>query len=139
MPVEGDKAGVGELRRRAQFAGAERGRRPPQPSEMRLDRIETLYGNALLNRIRARRGDTIYHCVYCRLQFYDPHKPSFRAEKTGKSGEKQAAPEKTEPEPARTLAAVAGVNRTVTAALPSPAPRTNFSAGGDHSRHYPKR
>src|SRR3954454_4271301 len=41
----------------------------------KLDRIETLYGNSLMNRIRARRGDTIYHCVYCRLQFYDARKP----------------------------------------------------------------
>jgi hypothetical protein len=41
----------------------------------RIDRIEKIYGNALMNRIRARRGDTIYHCVFCRLQFYDPRKP----------------------------------------------------------------
>ena len=41
----------------------------------KLDRIEKLYGNALMNKIRARRGDTIYHCVVCRLQFYDSRKP----------------------------------------------------------------
>ena len=41
----------------------------------KLDRIEKLYGNSLMNRMRARRGDTIYHCVYCRLQFYDSRKP----------------------------------------------------------------
>ena len=88
----------------------------------KLDRIETLYGNALLNRIRARRGDTIYHCVYCRLQFYDPHKPNVRAETARKSQEKQAAPEKTEPEPVRVFAAVAGVNGTARVALPLPEP-----------------
>lgn len=41
----------------------------------KLDRIEKLYGNRLMNRLRARRGDTIYHCVFCRLQFYDSRKP----------------------------------------------------------------
>ena len=42
----------------------------------KLDRIEKLHGNALMNRIRARRGDSIYHCVVCRLQFYDSRKPA---------------------------------------------------------------
>src|SRR5579864_3639368 len=49
----------------------------------KLDRIEKLYGNALMNRMRARRGDTLYHCVYCRLQFYDPRKPSSNARERG--------------------------------------------------------
>ncbi len=59
----------------------------------KLDRIEKLYGNALMNRMRARRGDTLYHCVICRLQFYDPRKPSEtpaagkQAEPTGASRE----------------------------------------------------
>jgi hypothetical protein len=61
----------------------------------KIDRIEKLYGNTLMNRIRARRGDTIYHCVYCRMQFYNPRKPVGRptamADNPG-SG-------KTEPEP----------------------------------------
>jgi hypothetical protein len=59
----------------------------------KLDRIETLYGNGLLNRYRARRGDTIYHCIYSRLQFYDPRKPVKRAA--------PEAPAKKEPEPAQ--------------------------------------
>src|SRR5436190_11351891 len=64
----------------------------------KLDRIEKLYGNALMNRMRANRGDTLYHCVFCRLQFYDPRKPG--REQPPQSGEKQpAAPEKKEPEP----------------------------------------
>ena len=42
----------------------------------KLDRIEKLYGNVLMNKMRARRGDTIYHCVICRLQFYDSRKPA---------------------------------------------------------------
>jgi hypothetical protein len=57
----------------------------------KLDRIEKLYGNALMNRIRVRRGDTIYHCIYCRMQFYDPRKP------VGRSA--AMASGKTEPEP----------------------------------------
>jgi hypothetical protein len=52
----------------------------------KLDRIEKLYGNRIMNRFRARRGDTIYHCVYCRLQFYNPRKP-------GSSAGTPAAPE----------------------------------------------
>jgi cytoskeletal protein CcmA (bactofilin family) len=63
----------------------------------KLDRIEKLYGNALMNRFRARRGDTIYHCIYCRLQFYDPRKPGRQA--AGGPAKKAPAPEKTEPEP----------------------------------------
>jgi hypothetical protein len=39
----------------------------------KLDPIERLHGNRLLNRVRAWRGDTLYHCIYCRLQFYHPH------------------------------------------------------------------
>jgi len=42
----------------------------------RIDPIDRVYGNWLVNRMRARRGDTIYHCIYCRLQFYDPRKPA---------------------------------------------------------------
>jgi DNA-directed RNA polymerase subunit RPC12/RpoP len=42
----------------------------------KLDPIERVHGNKWLNRIRAARGDFIYHCIYCRLQFYDWHKPS---------------------------------------------------------------
>jgi hypothetical protein len=54
----------------------------------KLDRIEKLYGNRFMNRFRARRGDTIYHCVYCRLQFYDPRKP-----RSSSSAGTPAAPE----------------------------------------------
>ena len=59
----------------------------------KLDKIEKLYGNALMNRIRARRGDTIYHCVYCRLQFYDPRKPG-SAPSEQASTHPESAPEK---------------------------------------------
>jgi hypothetical protein len=41
----------------------------------KIDPIEKMYGSALLNRMRARRGDSIYLCVFCRLQFYNPRKP----------------------------------------------------------------
>jgi cytoskeletal protein CcmA (bactofilin family) len=94
----------------------------------KLDRIETLYGNSLMNRIRARRGDTIYHCVYCRLQFYDPRKPGRpQTDATAKSqAQKPAAPEKTEPEPVKMFAAVAAAGAgavAVSVALrPQPAP-----------------
>ena len=57
----------------------------------KLDRIDAVYGNRLTNQIRARRGDTIYHCIYCRLQFYDPRKPE----------SKTAKPEVAAPEPNR--------------------------------------
>src|SRR5438105_10372809 len=67
----------------------------------KLDRIEKLYGNALMNRMRARRGDTIYHCVYCRLQFYDPRKPGrMPAQDIKRQADTPAPPEKSEPEPA---------------------------------------
>ena len=39
------------------------------------DAIDPFHGNRLANEIRARRGDAIYHCIFCRLQFYDPRKP----------------------------------------------------------------
>jgi cytoskeletal protein CcmA (bactofilin family)/DNA-directed RNA polymerase subunit RPC12/RpoP len=48
----------------------------------RRDRIENMYGNSLLNRLREKRGDTLYHCVFCRLQFYDPRKP-LKTERSG--------------------------------------------------------
>src|SRR4051794_13596293 len=61
----------------------------------RLDTIDAVYGNRLANEIRARRGDTIYHCIYCRLQFYDPRKPESKPPKL-----EVAAPEpESEPEP----------------------------------------
>ena len=41
MPIECDKAGVGELRRGAQLAGAERGRRASNAGEVGFDGIET--------------------------------------------------------------------------------------------------
>src|SRR5512132_601864 len=65
----------------------------------KLDRIEKLHGNALMNRFRARRGDTLYHCIYCRLQFYDPRKPGRQT--AGRAAKEAPAPEKTEPEPVR--------------------------------------
>src|SRR5438552_1301374 len=90
----------------------------------KLDRIEKLYGNSLMNRMRARRGDTIYHCVYCRLQFYDPRKPGRQADGVAQGpAAKPAAPEKVEPEPVRQFAAVAGASRpksTPPAAVPNP-------------------
>jgi hypothetical protein len=49
------------------------------------DRIEAMYGSRLLNRLRERRGDTLYHCIFCRLQFYDPRKPTPRTDATGKA------------------------------------------------------
>src|SRR5438045_4753331 len=42
VPIERDNAGVGELRRRTQLAGAERGRRASDAGEVGRDRIETL-------------------------------------------------------------------------------------------------
>ena len=54
------------------------------------DGIDTMYGNFLLNRWRVRRGDTLYHCIFCRLQFYDPRKP--------KAGPRVEAPGKAVPE-----------------------------------------
>ena len=41
MPIERDEPGIGELRRGAQLAGAERGRRPSNAGELGFDRIET--------------------------------------------------------------------------------------------------
>ena len=41
MPIERDEAGVGELRRGTQLAGAERGRRTSDPGEVGFDRIKT--------------------------------------------------------------------------------------------------
>ena len=41
MPIERDKAGVSELCRGAQLAGAERGRQAPNAGEVGFDRIET--------------------------------------------------------------------------------------------------
>jgi cytoskeletal protein CcmA (bactofilin family) len=69
----------------------------------KLDRIETLYGSALMNRMRARRGDTLYHCVFCRLQFYDPRKPGSGPAPRNSANEDTAA-EKSEPEAALTAA-----------------------------------
>ena len=40
-PIERNEAGVSELRRGAQFAGAERGRRTSDPGEVAFDRIKT--------------------------------------------------------------------------------------------------
>ncbi len=71
----------------------------------KLDRIEKLYGNALMNRMRARRGDTIYHCVYCRLQFYDPRKPGGQSPAAQSSGREETSAEKSEPERPVTAAA----------------------------------
>jgi hypothetical protein len=64
----------------------------------KIDRIEKLYGNSLMNRFRARRGDTIYHCVICRMQFYDARKPGTApAVEPDRRAEKPAEPEKTGP------------------------------------------
>jgi hypothetical protein len=41
MPIERDEAGVGELRRGAQLAGAERGRRTSDAGQVGFDRIKT--------------------------------------------------------------------------------------------------
>ena len=40
MPIERDEAGVGKWRRRAQLAGAQRGRRASDAAEVAFDRIE---------------------------------------------------------------------------------------------------
>jgi hypothetical protein len=42
MPIESDKASVGELRRGAQLAGAERGRRASDAGEVGFDGIKTV-------------------------------------------------------------------------------------------------
>jgi cytoskeletal protein CcmA (bactofilin family) len=100
----------------------------------KLDRIEKIYGNVLLNRIRARRGDTIYHCVFCRLQFYDPRKPG--AGGTAKGGAEKSSAEKTEPEPGKKVARAAASRRqsprTAAELVPSLSTATNgtkLSAG----------
>jgi cytoskeletal protein CcmA (bactofilin family) len=61
----------------------------------KLDRIDRLYGNRLLNNIRARRGDTLYHCIFCRLQFYDPRQagPPASGSSTDGSSEKSESSE----------------------------------------------
>ena len=41
MPIERDEPGIGELRRGAQLAGAERGRRASNAGEVGFDRIKT--------------------------------------------------------------------------------------------------
>jgi cytoskeletal protein CcmA (bactofilin family) len=63
----------------------------------RLDGIDRLHGNRLANEIRARRGDTIYHCIYCRLQFYDARKPN--PVQPQKSRQEEAKPESEAPWP----------------------------------------
>jgi cytoskeletal protein CcmA (bactofilin family) len=102
----------------------------------KLDRIETLYGNALMNRMRARRGDTLYHCVFCRLQFYDPRKPEAPAAQ--KSAPEEAPPEKSEPEAVLTAAPAVPVPAApapvapaapVNDGPPAPASCTNLTAG----------
>ena len=78
----------------------------------RLDRIERIYGNSLMNRMRARRGDTIYHCIFCRLQFYDPRKPrsTRRPAEAGKPPQDApASPENKEAELARPAPAAPAV------------------------------
>ena len=62
----------------------------------KLDAIDKLHGNSLANRMRARRGDTLYHCIYCRLQFYDPH----QLEKSPAHVEPDAIPEAAPAPPA---------------------------------------
>jgi cytoskeletal protein CcmA (bactofilin family) len=91
----------------------------------KLDRIEKVYGNAIANRVRANRGDTIYHCVFCRLQFYDSRKPGRQtAPEANRQAEKPPSPEKSEPEPARIEVAPAPAPAQPVAAAPvsRPAP-----------------
>jgi cytoskeletal protein CcmA (bactofilin family) len=85
----------------------------------KIDRIETLYGNALMNRMRARRGDTLYHCVFCRLQFYDPRKPGSTPAPRNSANEDTAA-EKSEPEAVLTAASSALAPFAPAAAAPAP-------------------
>jgi hypothetical protein len=66
----------------------------------RLDGIDPVYGNRIANEIRARRGDTIYHCIYCRLQFFDPRKPRPRKNTSGDG--KREPPASSSPNPAAT-------------------------------------
>ena len=49
MPIERNETGVGELRRGAQLAGAERGRRASDAAEVGFDRIKT-FGQRLRSR-----------------------------------------------------------------------------------------
>src|SRR5436190_22686670 len=93
----------------------------------KIDRIEKVYDTALLNRLRARRGDTIYHCVFCRLQFYDPRKPGAGGAAKG-AAEKSSAAEKTEPEPGRKVARAARA-AAVRSRPRAPLDATNVSAG----------
>ena len=56
MPVERDKPGVGELRRGAQFAGAERGRRPSEPARYAsIASKPSASGSGLAKRARSMR------------------------------------------------------------------------------------
>src|SRR5260370_42434583 len=84
----------------------------------KIDRIETIYGNRFMNRIRARRGDTIYHCVYCRLQFYDPRKPGSATRERGSSHH----PQQPSFSHASTRAERAAVPEIAPAPLAAPAP-----------------
>ena len=81
--------------------------RCPQCGTLRLrvrtrpDRIDRLQGNRLLNKIRARRGDTLYHCIYCRLQFYVARRPGAEdsVDEGGPAAASPDASENTDPEP----------------------------------------
>ena len=65
----------------------------------KLDGIDPLHGNRLANEIRARRGDAIYHCIYCRLQFYDPRKPEPKVAPSEPASELPAVTEAPRPQP----------------------------------------
>ena len=59
MPIERDEAGVGELRRGAQLAGTERGRRTSDAGEVGFDRIETFgqrHGSRETRALQAKAG-----------------------------------------------------------------------------------
>jgi cytoskeletal protein CcmA (bactofilin family) len=82
-----------------------------------------MYGSRLLNRLRERRGDTLYHCIFCRLQFYDPRKPA-PAPQAAPPGKAVASPEPAgnpAPEPAPTPVPPRPAIRA--AVPPAPAPR----------------
>jgi cytoskeletal protein CcmA (bactofilin family) len=70
-----------------------------------LDGIDRLYGNRLANLVRQKRGDAIYHCLFCRLQFYDHPAADVRAVPPVPD----AAPKPKEPAPAELEKASAAV------------------------------
>ena len=84
------------------------------------DSIDPFHGNRLANEIRARRGDAIYHCIFCRLQFYDPRQPEPKPPRPEPAPAPESAPEPPSAPPPQSsgtyLAAALFIRGTVEAA-----------------------